>query len=94
MHKKLQRLIDQLPTVTSRSKLEPYFDVICELRRKHRSYRQIAVFLREHLHLTVASSTIHSFVKSRADFHLCQGREPVDTLDAEPNTVRSTSTLR
>jgi hypothetical protein len=62
----LRQLIDAEPETTPRSKLEPYYDVIRELRRKRRTYQQIAQFLAEHLQLSVAPSTIHAFVAVRA----------------------------
>jgi len=36
------------------------------LRRKRRTYQQISRFLAEHVHLSVAASTIHAFVTVRA----------------------------
>ena len=62
----LRQLIDAEPETTPRSKLEPYYDVIRELRRKRRTYQQISHFLAEHAHLSVAPSTIHAFVAVRA----------------------------
>ena len=62
----LRQLIDAEPETTPRSKLEPYYDVIRELRRKRRTYQQISQFLAEHVHLSVAPSTIHAFVAVRA----------------------------
>jgi hypothetical protein len=66
MDDSLRQLIDAEPETTPRSKLEPYYDVIRELRRKRRTYQQISRFLAEHLHLSVAASTIHAFVAVRA----------------------------
>ena len=45
----ISRLLDELPDKPSRSKLEPHADVIAALRRKRRTYREIAEFFREHL---------------------------------------------
>lgn len=55
-----------LPTKPSRSKLEPHRDLIRELRRKGRTYREVAHLFQERLGLYVAPSTLHSFVKVRA----------------------------
>lgn len=55
-----------LPPRPPRSKLEPHRELIRELRRKGRTYRDIARIFRERLNLSVTPSTIHSFVKVRA----------------------------
>lgn len=58
-------LLDDLPDKPPRSKLEAHADVITTLRRKRRTYREIAQFFREHLSITVSPSTIHDFVRVR-----------------------------
>ena len=55
-----------LPTKPPRSKLEPHRELIRELRRKGRTYREVARLFHERLGLHVAPSTLHSFVKVRA----------------------------
>lgn len=55
-----------LPPKPPRSKLEPHRELIRELRRKGRTYRDISRVFRERLNLSVTPSTIHSFVKVRA----------------------------
>lgn len=66
MDEKLRHLIKEMPERPPRSKLEAHADVIRELRRKRRTYQEIAAFFREHLQVSVAPSTIHDFVKTRA----------------------------
>lgn len=61
----IRQLLDAVPT-RSPSKLEPHAAVIRELRKKRRTYSEIAQFLEQHLQLRVAPSTLHYFVKSRA----------------------------
>ena len=58
-------LLDDLPDKPPRSKLEAHADVIAALRRKRRTYREIAQFFREHLSIAVSPSTIHDFVRVR-----------------------------
>ena len=53
----ISRLLDDIPEKPPRSKLELHADVIATLRRKRRTYREIAEFFREHLAITVAPST-------------------------------------
>lgn len=66
MDEKLRQLLDAIPERPPRSKLELHAEVIRELRKKRRTYIEIAAFFRDHLQLTVAPSTIHDFVKARA----------------------------
>jgi hypothetical protein len=66
MDPKLRQLLDDLPEKPPRSKLEPHAEVIRLLRKKRRTYQEIAQFLREHLQVSAAPSTIHDFVKTRA----------------------------
>ncbi len=61
----IRQLLDAVPH-RSPSKLEPHAAVIRELRKKRRTYSEIAQFLEQHLQLRVAPSTLHYFVKSRA----------------------------
>jgi len=60
--------IDDLPKKSPRSKLDPHRELIRELRRRGRTYRELASIFRERLGLEVAPSTIHSFVKVRANY--------------------------
>jgi len=48
------------------SKLEPYAGLIRSLRQRRWTFVQIAVALRERFNISVAPSTIHSFLKVRA----------------------------
>ena len=66
MESNLQQILDSLPEPSYRSKLEPHRELIRELRRKGRTYRDIARIFRERLNLSVTPSTVHSFVKVRA----------------------------
>lgn len=65
MDEMLRQALDQV-TEKSRSKLEPHADIIRELRRKGRTYDDIAQFFAERMNLKVAPSTIHAFVHVRA----------------------------
>jgi DNA-binding transcriptional MerR regulator len=64
----IRTVLDQMAE-KSRSKLEPHADVIRELRRKGRTYQEIAEFFSERFDLKVAPSTIHAFVRVRARRH-------------------------
>ena len=65
---------DARPT---RSKLEPYAELIRELRQRRWTFRKIADALRERFAVTASPSTIHDFTKVRA-------RRPGGNLNAQP----------
>jgi len=79
MDEKLRALLDQIPEKPPRSKLEQHLEVIRELRRKGRTYQEIAQFFAEHLHLAVAASTIHAFIQVRA-----RRRQPRPQIELPP----------
>jgi len=62
MDEKFQTIIDGLPEKRHRSQLEPYRELVLELHRRGRTFREIASALSEHCGLTVASSTVVRFV--------------------------------
>jgi hypothetical protein len=62
----LRIILESLSPKAPRSKLEPHRELIRELRRKGRTYREVARLFHERLGLYVAPSTLHSFVKVRA----------------------------
>ena len=66
MDENIRTALDQTPDRAPRSKLEPHADLIRQLRRKGRTYQDIAQFFAEHLNIKVAPSTIHAFVRVRA----------------------------
>ena len=66
MDDKLQVILDSLPEKPPRSRLEPYCELIDELRRRGRTYREIARILVEKCQLQVSRSTVHDFVRGRS----------------------------
>ena len=62
MNEELQSILDQMPAGPPRSKLEPYRDLIRNLRQKRKTYREIAAFLHQHCNVGVHYSTIYDFV--------------------------------
>jgi hypothetical protein len=55
MDQRIRELLDNLPPKSPRSKLEVHREVIGELRRRRRTYEEIAQFLGEHLDVSVAA---------------------------------------
>ena len=62
----LDGILNRLPVKPPRSRLEPHLALITEMRKRSRSYREIAQVLRDAYCLTVGTSTIHDFVRSRS----------------------------
>ena len=58
-------ILDSFPTKLSRSRLEPYADLILELHRRRRSYREIVRILAEHCDIRASRSTLNDFVRAR-----------------------------
>jgi hypothetical protein len=84
MNDLLRQKLDSVTETPARSKLEPYTDVIRELRRKRKTYQEISRFFAEHLGIQVAPSTIHAFVKVRA-----RRRGPLSYEIPDPNETNS-----
>jgi hypothetical protein len=62
---RFQAILDNLPPKPPRSRLEPYWELIRELRRRGRTYRDIAQLLAEKFEVAVSPSTVHDFVRVR-----------------------------
>jgi hypothetical protein len=77
MSRNFQDLLKNVPEKPPRSKLEPYRELIRELRLKRWSYREIAALFEEQLKLAVAPSTLHNFVKVRAKQRLVLAIPPL-----------------
>ncbi len=66
MDKKLKHVLDSLPPKPPRSRLEPYTDLIVEMRRRNWPYRAIARVLGEKCHVRASPSNVHHFLKVNA----------------------------
>ena len=66
MDEVLQAILDSLPPKPPRSKLEPYVELIQELRRRGRSYREIAGILANRCGVNAGTHTVYNFVRVRA----------------------------
>jgi hypothetical protein len=62
MDPKFQAILNALPANRPRSRLEPYRELILEMRKRGRSYREIASVLRHACDIRVGTSTINDFV--------------------------------
>jgi hypothetical protein len=60
-----QEFLDSLPNHPMRSRLEPHYDFIRELRRKRFPYRKIAEILQQRYNLETSKSAVHDFLRVR-----------------------------
>ena len=65
MDDRFQDILDGMPDKPPRSSLEPYRELINELRRRGRTYREIAHILAEKCQLRAAASTVNRFLRKR-----------------------------
>jgi hypothetical protein len=61
----IQAILDRLPPKPPRSKLEPYAELIQELRKRGRSYRDIAGILTACCGVSAGAHTVYNFVRTR-----------------------------
>jgi hypothetical protein len=66
MNETFKAILDSIPPKRPRSKLEPYTELIQELRKRGRSYREIAGILAERCGVRVGIHTVYNFVRVRA----------------------------
>lgn len=70
------------------SKLEAYHELIRTLRQRRWTYREIASALREEFGVNAAPSTIHAFVKVRAQKKAVASLPPPDREPAPSRHMR------
>ena len=66
LDQKIMEILASLPAKTPRSRLEPYRELIREMRRRGRTYREIAGVLGERCGVRVAASSVHEYVRRRS----------------------------
>jgi len=62
MDPRFTTILNNLSARPLRSRLEPYHELILEMRKRGRSYREIAHVLKQSCGLTVGTSTVNDFV--------------------------------
>jgi len=62
MDPRFKTILNNLPVRPPRSRLEPYRELILEMRKRGRSYREITHVLKQSCGLTVGTSTLNDFV--------------------------------
>ena len=82
-------LLHGLPDQASRSGLEPYRELVLEMRRRNFSYRQVAKVLVERCGFEISHSSIHDFIRKHCDTTL-----PATSSGVEEPTKPATPCLR
>jgi len=65
MNDRLKAILEELPEKPPRSRLEPYKELIEELRRRGRTYKDIAALFSEKFSIRVTAAGVHDFVRRR-----------------------------
>jgi hypothetical protein len=63
---KLEAILNNLPAKEPRSRLDAYSELIAEMRKRGRTYREIAHVLKKACGLKVGASTVNDFVLARS----------------------------
>jgi hypothetical protein len=89
----LKKILAELPIKPPRSRLEPYREFIEELRRRGRTYRDIADILAEKCAVHVTGSGVHDFVRTRnrAKTKLAGPRNVGNPMEAETSPASASS---
>ncbi|MFY9909839.1 MAG: hypothetical protein WAK56_08360 [Candidatus Sulfotelmatobacter sp.] len=66
MDAKFEAILNSLPAKAPRSRLEPYSELITEMRKRGHSYREITQVLKKACGLKVGTSTVNDFVLARS----------------------------
>jgi hypothetical protein len=64
---KFDAILNNLPAKQPRSRLEPYSELITEMRKRGRTYREITNVLKKACGLKVGASTVNDFVLARSN---------------------------
>src|SRR5437762_1902780 len=88
MDDRFQDILDGMPEKPPRSRLEPYRELIDELRRRGRTYREIARILAEKCQLRTAASTVNRYLRKRMS---AKAKSPARRTPKPTKTMRVTA---
>jgi len=93
----IRKILAELPDRGKRSSLDPYRDLVLEMRRRGYSYREMAQLLAERCELKISHAAIHNFVRRQAHGLAAEpskiqpgngGGQPRSISSGEPGDVR------
>ena len=85
MDAKFEAILNSLPTKEPRSRLEPYSELITEMRKRGHSYREITQVLKKACGLKVGTSTVNDFVLARSKSKAKRSVSPSGTIATKKN---------
>jgi hypothetical protein len=94
MDPKFQAILNTLPAKQPRSRLEPYSELITEMRKRGHSYREITQVLKKACGLRVGTSTVNDFVLARSRSKAKRSVSLSGTIETKKNRRALTGTYR
>lgn len=94
MDDKFEAILKSLPSKEPRSRLEPYRELITEMRKRGRTYREIAHVLKKACGLTVGASTVNDFVLAGTKLKAKPSPSISRTITTKKNMEVLTSTYK
>jgi len=91
---KFEAILNSLPAKEPRSRLEPYSDLITEMRKRGRTYREIAQVLKKACGLKAGTSTVNDFVLARSKSKAKPSLSTSRTTATKKNMEGLTSTYK
>jgi len=89
---KFEAILNNLPAKEPRSRLEPYSELIIEMRKRGHSYREITQVLKKACGLKVGTSTVNDFVLARSRSRARPSVSPSGTIETKKNKKALTGT--
>ena len=94
MDAKFEAILNSLPAKEPRSRLEPYSELITEMRKRGHSYREITQVLKKACGLKVGTSTVNDFVLARSKSKAKPSLSTSRTTETKKNRRALTGTYR
>jgi len=91
---KFEAILNSLPAKEPSSRLEPYSELITEMRKRGYSYREITQVLKKACGLKVGTSTVNDFVLARSRSKVKRSVSPSGTIETNKNRRALTGTYR
>ena len=92
MEPKFEAILKNLPPQVPRSRLQPYSDLIREMRKRGRPYREITEVLHAHFGVSAGISTVRDFVRQHLKSKAKQNASKTTTVRADRNSKKGRET--
>jgi len=91
---KFEAILNSLPSKEPRSRLEPYGELLIEMRKRGCAYREIVQILKKTCGLKVGASTVNDFVLARANSRTKPPAAVSKTIGTQQNKKVLTGTYK